>query len=89
MRAAGLRRWRADAVNKIEPALDAVEPAIHVVESLLNGGIIQLDAGDLALERAQPRHDFVELALDAVEAIVKPRETGTQKVENLAGFAHG
>jgi hypothetical protein len=83
-----LRGGRANGVDQIEATLDAVEPAVDVVEPFLNGCIIQLDAGDLALERAKPRHNFVELATDVVETIVEPRETSAQKVENIAGLAH-
>ena len=83
-----LRGGRANGVDQIEATLDAVEPAVDVVEPFLNGCIIQLDAGDLALERAKPRHNFVELATDMVETIVEPRETSAQKVENIAGLAH-
>jgi hypothetical protein len=67
---------------------DAIEPAIDVIEPLLNGGVIQLDTRDLALEGTEPRHNFVELAIDAVETIIQPRETDAQKVENVAGFIH-
>ena len=83
-----LRNRRPSTVDKIEATLDAVEPAIEIIEPLLNGGIIQLDAADLAFKRAEPRHDFVELAVDAVETVVEPRETSAQKIENVAGFAH-
>src|SRR5436190_8420683 len=68
--------------------LDSIEPAIDIVEPLLNGGIIQLDASDLALKRAEPRHNFVELAINAVETIVEPRETSAQEVESVAGCTH-
>jgi hypothetical protein len=57
-------------------------------EPLLNGSIIQLDTCDLPLERAEPSHDFVELAINAVETIVKSRETSAQEVENVAGFTY-
>src|SRR6266404_6672860 len=82
------RSGRRHSVDEIEPALDAVEPAIDVIEPLLNGGIIQFDAGDLALDPAKPRHNLVELAINAVETIVETRETSAQKVENVVSLAH-
>ena len=66
----------------------SAEPAIDVIEPLLNGGIIQFDAGDLALDPAEPRHNLVELAINAVETIVETRETSAQKVENVVSLAH-
>jgi hypothetical protein len=33
-------------------------------------------------------HNLVEVAIDAVEALVEPRETSAQKVEDVAGFTH-
>ena len=83
-----LRSGRRHTVDEIEPALDAVEPAIDVIEPLLNGGIIQFDAGDLALDPAEPRHNLVELAINAVERIVETRETSAQKGENVVSLAH-
>ena len=76
------------SIDEIEPAFNAVEPSIDIVEPLLNGGVIQFDAGYLALQSAEPRHNLVELVLDAFETIVEPREANTQKVENVTSFAH-
>ena len=78
MRACALRARRRQSV-KIEPAFDAVEPPIDVVEPLLDGGVIQFDTGDLALERAKPPHHPVELMFDSVETIVDSREPSAQK----------
>lgn len=75
-----LRFSRCQTVDGIEPSLYAIEPAIYIVEPLLKRGIIQFDAGHLALKCAEPRHNLVELAVDAVETVVEPRETRTQKV---------
>jgi hypothetical protein len=87
-RARVLRCRRRHPVDEIEPALDPVEPAIDIVEPLLNAGVIQFDAGHLGLERAEPRHNLVELALDAAETGVEPREADPQDIENVTGFAH-
>ena len=83
-----LRGGRCHVAGEIEPPLDPVEPSTDVVETLLKGGVIQFDAGDFAFERAEPRHNLVELAINAVKALVEPRETSTQKVEDVASLAH-
>ena len=83
-----LRTGHRHPVYEIEPALDTVEPSVDVVEPLLKGSVIQFDPGDLALERAEAGHNLVEFAIDAVEALVEPRETSAQKVEYVDGFTH-
>jgi hypothetical protein len=83
-----LRGGRRHPVYQIEPTLYTVEPSINIVEPLLKGSVIQFGARDLAPERAKAGYDLVEFAIDAVEALVEPRETSAQKVEDVASFAH-
>jgi hypothetical protein len=83
-----LRGARCHIAGEIEPPLDAIEPTINVIEPLLKDGAIQFEVGDLALERAEPRHNLVEFAINTVKALVEPRETSAQKVEDVASLAH-
>lgn len=75
-----------DCVDEIEPSLDAVKSAIDIVEPLLNAGIIHFEAGDLSFEGAEPRYDFVQLAIHG-ETVIEPRKAGSQEIENAVGFA--
>ena len=88
LRADVLPGGRRDPADEVESTLDAVEPSIDIVEPLLKGSVIQFDAGDFALESAEAGHDLVEFAIDAVEALVEPRETSAQKVEDVASLTH-
>ena len=83
-----LGRRGCHLIGEIEATLNPVESPIDIVEPLLKGGVIQFDAGNLALERAEPRNDLVKFAIDAVEGLVEPCETNAQKIEDVGGFAH-
>jgi hypothetical protein len=48
----------------------------------------QAQPSSVTFERADPRRQFLEASVDAVERVIQSREIGAQKIENISVFGH-